>query len=343
MTSVLLKSGDLLDEKGRLEQRGYATSLVLKYHRSRIKAASYRIKEWDYYLIHNDNYGIALTVADNSYLGALSVSFLDFRSGEFITQSRVIPFTFGKFKMPETSVSGELAVHRKGAGFIFSHENGKRRLKVKFDNFYKGNSFECNILLTGEPKDSMVIATPFAEDEKAFYYNQKINCMKSSGTFQIGEKEYVFEPDDAVGLLDWGRGVWTYDNIWYWGSASGYQNGESLGFNIGYGFGDTSAASENMVFYKGKAHKLSEIAFHIPQKDGAFDYLSPWKFTSDDGRFEMDFEPVMDRKDYVSFGIIKTDQHQVFGRFTGTIILDDGQKLEVKNLLGFAERVANKW
>lgn len=343
MTAVLLKPGHLLDENGCLTQRGYATSLVLQYKRAGIKAASYRIKEWDYYLIHNEDYGIALTIADNSYLGALSVSFLDFHSGEFITQSKVIPFTFGKFKMPETSASGNLSIHRKGAGFSFAHENDSRRLKVKFDNFYKGTSFECDILLTDEPKDSMVIATPFAEDEKAFYYNQKINCMKASGAFSIGDKEYTFHPEHAVGLLDWGRGVWTYDNIWYWGSASGYLNGESLGFNIGYGFGDTSAASENMVFYKGKAHKLNQIIFHIPQKDGALDYLSFWKFTSDDGRFEMNFEPVMDRKDYVSFGIIKTDQHQVFGRFTGIIILDDGQKLEVKNFLGFAERVANKW
>ena len=38
-----------------------------------------------------------------------------------------------------------------------------------------------------------------------------------------------------------------------------------------------------------------------------------------------------------------SDQHQVFGKFSGSVILDDGSKLEIKDLLGFAEKVRNKW
>ena len=38
-----------------------------------------------------------------------------------------------------------------------------------------------------------------------------------------------------------------------------------------------------------------------------------------------------------------SDQHQVFGRFSGTVILDDGRKLEIRDLMGFAEKVRNKW
>ncbi|MBR4862787.1 MAG: DUF2804 family protein, partial [Firmicutes bacterium] len=34
---------------------------------------------------------------------------------------------------------------------------------------------------------------------------------------------------------------------------------------------------------------------------------------------------------------------QVFGKFTGKAVLDDGAVLEVKDLLGFAEKVHNKW
>jgi hypothetical protein len=35
--------------------------------------------------------------------------------------------------------------------------------------------------------------------------------------------------------------------------------------------------------------------------------------------------------------------HQVFGLFTGTLVLDDGTKIELKDSLGFAEKVHNKW
>ena len=188
----------------------------------------------------------------------------------------------------------------------------------------------------------MVICTPFAK-QGHFYFNQKINCMRASGTVELGGTRYDFRPEDSFGLLDWGRGVWTYHNTWYWGSASGVVDGADFGFNIGYGFGDTSAASENMLFYRGRAHKLSQVTFNIPMKNGREDYMAPWTFTSDDGRFEMDFTPILDRAACTDVKLIKSDQHQVFGRFSGAAVLDDGTVLRVRDLMGFAEKVENKW
>ena len=177
----------------------------------------------------------------------------------------------------------------------------------------------------------------------AFYYNQRINCLPAIGQVEFDGKTYVFDKENSFGVLDWGRGVWTYDNVWYWGRASGLVDGVPFGFNIGYGFGATSAASENMLFYDGKAHKLSQVTFNIPMKDGKEDYMSPWTFTSDDGRFEMDFVPIIDRAACTDVKLICSDQHQVFGRFTGKAVLDDGKEIYIKDFLGFAEKVHNKW
>ena len=206
-----------------------------------------------------------------------------------------------------------------------------------------GKPIKGSITLEKMDDDSMVIATPYKESKVHFYYNQKINCMPASGKVEFDTKEYIFDEKNSFGTLDWGRGVWTYKNTWYWGSASGLYEGKRFGFNIGYGFGDTSNASENMLFYEGKGHKLSQVTFNIPQKDGKDDFLSPWTFTSDDGRFEMDFVPVMDRAANTDFIILGSNQHQVFGRFSGKAILDDGRIIEIKDFLGFAEKVANKW
>ena len=57
----------------------------------------------------------------------------------------------------------------------------------------------------------------------------------------------------------------------------------------------------------------------------------------------MDFVPVLNRSALTDLKILMSDQNQVFGRFTGTAVLDDGTKLEVKDLFGFAEKVENKW
>jgi hypothetical protein len=73
------------------------------------------------------------------------------------------------------------------------------------------------------------------------------------------------------------------------------------------------------------------------------DYMKPWKFTSSDGRFEMDFEPILDRYGNFNLLFIKSVQHQVFGWFSGKVVLDDGTELKVENFLGFAEDVYNRW
>ena len=133
--------------------------------------------------------------------------------------------------------------------------------------------------------------------------------------------------------------MWTYDNTWYWGSGNADIGGHAFGFNIGYGFGNTSAASENVIFYDGKAHKLDDVEFHIPQSG----YMDPWKFTSSDGRFEMDFVPVLDRAANLDFKVVVSDQHQVFGRMSGTAVLDDGRKISIQDVMCFAEKVHNRY
>ena len=333
----------LLDGQGNLTEPGYAKRLLPVYDRKKVRGGLTRLKEWDYYYVGNDRFGVALTIADNSYMGLDSVTFLSFEGTPWqITKSPMSAFPMGRTGLPATSAAGITASTGKKHAILFRAGDGKRELAAHMEDFREGQPIDVHVVLTAEPEESMVICTPF-DKPGHFYYNQKINCMRAEGTVRLGGETYTFSPEDSFGVLDWGRGVWTYHNTWYWGSASGLVDGRDFGFNIGYGFGNTSAASENMLFYEGKAHKLSQVTFHIPIKDGREDYLKPWTFTSDDGRFEMDFAPVLDRAACTDVKLIKSDQHQVFGRFSGTAVLDDGRRLTVKDLMGFAEKVENKW
>ncbi len=343
MQKRIMTAGPLHDEKGQLVETGYATELIKKYDRNKVAAKRWKIKEWDYYAVCTDKFALALTIDHNGYMTMDSISLLDFEQNSQVTKSVMgLPFTSPR-NLPSTSEKGSIQV--KGKGYMLSFENdGNSRHLTGFMNKFRGeNTIVFDLHLTDAPKETMVIVTPFKDHPEAFYYNQKINCIRVKGTITLGSKEYSCNPADTFAVLDWGRGVWTYDNTWYWGSVSGLAEGKPFGFNIGYGFGDTSAASENVLFYDGKIHKLSQITFGIPIKDGKKDYMSPWTFTSDDGRLEMTFQPVMDRFAKTNAGIICSDQHQVFGQFRGTAVLDDGRTLQINNLMGFAEKVRNKW
>ena len=328
----------LLNKDGNVAEPGWARSQLQQYRRKDIPVSPLRIKEWDYYLVLNKDFAVAFTVNDMGYLGMLSASFLDFTQPWEHTETLLTPFPLGSFKMPENSSMGDVVYKDKRISIKFTLGKGCRRIECDFKRFNGEKNLKCNIHLEQPEMDSMVIATPW-DQKHCFYYNQKINCMRASGTVTYDGKTYEFDPKTDFGTLDWGRGVWTRDNTWYWGSGNCDLNGKPFGFNIGYGFGNTSAATENVIFYDGKAHKFDDVVFNIPEDD----LLRPWTFTSSDGRFEMDFQPVMDRASLTDAKIIVSDQHQVFGKMSGTAILDDGTKLEIKDLMCFAEKVRNKY
>ena len=336
---------DLLDEKGHLTHPGYSTTEIWDYERADIRASTLRIKEWDYYYIGNESFGVALTIADNSYMGLISASLLDFTDGFQETKSKILPFTFGRLALPPSADVGETVYKNDKIEMHFRVKEKERHIRCHYHDFSDGMPLIVDVKLTDAPQDRMCIATPFAGKKTHFYFNQKINCMHAEGYVQMGERSYTLgaSPKD-MGLLDWGRGVWTYKNTWYWSSLSTVlADGRKFGFNLGYGFGDTSAATENMLFVDGIADKLEDVTFEIPRKGEAYDYLSPWKVVSGDGRVDLTFTPILNRAAKMSLGILASDQNQVFGKFSGTVTLKSGEVLTLSDAVGFAERVYNKW
>lgn len=337
---------DLLDGNGRLVEEGWARRPVWKYDRKAIKATSLGIKEWDYYAITNqvDGWTICGTISDLGYASLLSVSYIDYKRGAFAQKDEMKLMTLGRLAL-EADSTKDSSVRYIGRDIrlTFIRKGETRRVMIAAPNLRLPDGrvgLDANLeLLQPNSMESMNIATSWKENRKAFYLNEKVNCMPVGGTVRMGDDIIQLEKDKAWGVLDWGRGRWTYQNTWYWGSGSGIVDGHRFGFNIGYGFTDRTPASENVVFYDGKVHKLDDVSFVIPNGD----FMKEWRFESSDGRFEMTFKPSVDRSSTMNLGIIKTVQHQVFGYFTGTTILDDGTPIHIKDFPAFAEKVFNRY
>ena len=205
----IITSGPLLDKNGTLSQCGYATEAILRYRRSDIKAPPWRIKEWDFYQVSNDNYCVQFTIGHTSYAGALTVTFFCYDSGLRYDKTATLILPFGSLNMPSSASKGIEAKHA-GVGISFDVSPGKRVLRCKTEADKKTPAMESEIVLSQPYNTSLVIATPFKEYAQAFYYNEKINCMPAEGYISIGAEHYNFEPESSFGLLDWGRGVWPF-------------------------------------------------------------------------------------------------------------------------------------
>ena len=336
----------LLNDDGNIATPGYATKLNWEYDRTQVKASKSRIKEWEYYSISNGEFALGVTFADMGYVGALTVSVVDFVTPAYFSSTATKFFTMGKMNMPTTLDGGDISFKKGKIWATITMEDGKRRLQGEYPNADgRDNTLKWDVLLTDTPQDCMAIATPFDKD-KHFYLNGKVNCIKAKGQLSINDMVCPFDEDKTLATLDWGRGVWTYKNTWYWASLStNLDDGTPFGLNLGYGFGNTENATEDMIFVDGKAHKiLTKVAFEIQgETDGKPRFIEPWTIKSEDDKIHLTFTPIIDKNDPFNIGIVKMDGHQVFGWYDGTCTLDDGKVIEINHKIGFAEKVKTKW
>ena len=107
---------------------------------------------------------------------------------------------------------------------------------------------------------------------------------------------------------------------------------------------EISSAEAGKSSHKGKINKLEEVEFVIPKDEaGNRKYLEPWTVNSADGRLKASFAPILDRSNFMDFKVIISDQHQVFGRLSGTVTMDDGETVNFKDFICALEVVRNKY
>ena len=174
----------LLDSRGVLLEPGYSKGLLPQYSRSAIKGGALRIKEWDYYLITCDDFAVALTIADNSYMGLDSISLLDFRIPWEHTTSPMSFLTLGKRNFPSSSASGNVKSGGRHHKISFELHGDYRLLTFHMDKFFDGKPIDGEIRLENPPQESMVIVTPFRKKDRFLFESKdQLHACLRRGTF----------------------------------------------------------------------------------------------------------------------------------------------------------------
>ena len=339
-------SGPLLDSSGRLIQVGWSRGQFLDcnlenvafYPRLLQPFQRFRIKRWDYYAIFTPQRFFSATIADLGYAGNIFVYTLDFATGKLHEEGLVIPLAKG-IDLPRNSNEGESLFEDGRARLSFQTGVDQRHVLVAWPSFHDGRGIQADIRLSCPPDhESMTIVIPI--EQKRFYYNRKVNCLPAEGYLDYGEVHEVLDPRECLGSLDWGRGVWAYRSFWNWASASGFlPDGRTIGLNLGSGFGDTSAATEDCLILSGRVHKLGGVKFVYYSGD----YTKTWKFEDTDGRLVLNFQPFAERVARTNLGVVFSEVHQMFGRYSGSVITDEGETIQIKDLVGFAEEHHARW
>jgi hypothetical protein len=58
---------------------------------------------------------------------------------------------------------------------------------------------------------------------------------------------------------------------------------------------------------------------------------------------QLEFIPFKDRTALTNLGVIYSQVHQMFGRYSGQVITDEGETIYIADLIGFAEEHHARW
>jgi hypothetical protein len=331
----------LLDERGRLVQTGWARQSLLDCNLEQARfyqvrpLQRFRIKRWDYYGVTSPDLYFSVTLADLGYAGQVFVYVVDFADRTYHEETVTVPLGRG-ITLARNSSEGESRYDGRNLQARFDVEGEIRRVEVDWAHF-GGSPLKADLRFrVPTDHESTVVVIPIGN--RRFYYNRKINCLPAEGLLRIGDTTTRFDRATTLGNLDWGRGVWDYNSFWVWASASGFlADGRRVGLNMGFGFGDTTAATEHTLLLEGRIHKLPEVATDYEPRD----FMRPWTMRSD--RVDLTFVPFLERKAKTNLLLIRSEVHQLFGRYDGTVLADSGELIVIEGLVGWAEEHNARW
>ena len=339
----------LLDKDGNLLAKGWARRNLFEYKRDLCRPR-WRLKEWDFHQFSDGRYKVLINFFNITVATSAAASIRDIQTGELVAFKCINTlFTRNRFLPPEIGDrTNKLTYENKDIKMVYDTNIEEGYRHVTFESVLDGKPLVFDFTEDiPEGHENITIVTPFKKHPNQFFLTTKQNCMPAEGTVTFGDKKFVFTKDNTFGVMDWGRGVWPHNCQWYWGNASTYLydkdgNRHTFGFEITWLIGDDSNATETCLFYDGKAHKIGRVDVkEFPGKKG---WTEPWEFVSEDGRFNLTLTPFYDdASGFIIKKLAGTKCHQAHGYYNGTVTLDDGTILEIKDMYGFCEYVVNAW
>jgi hypothetical protein len=305
-------------------------------HRCNLPDDLARKKKWNYWAVTSDDLLFSATIADIERLQVGGAYLYHRATGRHIDAGVVVAAR--TITMPET-VEGDIAVERQAMRVSLADEGTGTRILVHVEDF-GGAPLDADIVVRRPAgHETLNVVIPWTDVQ--FQFTSKQNTLPASGYVRLGDERMELRAP-AYGCLDYGRGVWPEHTLWNWGAASGVQRGRVIGLNLGGQWTDGTGMTENGLCVDGRLTKISE--------DLVWDYdksarMTPWRVRTSvtdriDLRFDPEFERVSQSGRRESFF---TDAHQMFGVYSGRIVPDGGEPVEIRDMFGWIEDHEARW
>ena len=328
---------DLCDARGNLNPAAVGWSRHPLHH-CNLKGHWLRKKRWNYWAIVSPTHLFSATLSDVDYLALPFIYLLDFETKAYAEKTLLKPFGGGLQMPPE--VRADVRDDGPAMPIALLQNDQGIQIKVSCPDF-DGKPLKVDLqVYMPEGHETLNVVIPWSA--KRFQFTSKQNTLPTEGTIQWGNQRITFDRKDTFACLDFGRGVWPYDCFWNWSSFSArLADGHTVGINLGAGWTDGTGMNENGLCLDGKLLKLSEdVTFDYDDQD----FMAPWKLsTTETDRVDLVFTPFFERTAKTDALVIRSEAHQMIGRFSGALKSDSGEVFQIKDAIGWAEDHRAHW
>ncbi len=304
-----------------------------------------RRKRWDYWAVLGEDLVVSGVIADIDYLGLSDVWWCDLTDDTTGGAGVVLPGGRG-VDLPARFGSQPVRVRRRAYDCtIATDPDGTHRVTAT----WRERSGEPGALevVMAQPSghESLNVVIPWSE--RQFQYTSKHQARPTSLTLHVGDRQWSVGGDapapggQAWGLLDIGRGRWPYATHWNWGGGAGHAtDGAVVGLQFGARWTAGTGHTENGILIDGRLAKIGR------ELEWSYDWdapLRPWRVRDPGGQLDVTLTPRHDKHTNISALALRQHVHQVFGRWSGWVVDDDGRRCEFDGLVGFAEECRARW
>jgi hypothetical protein len=170
-------------------------------------------------------------------------------------------------------------------------------------------------------------------------YTRKLSGVAVTGVVRWARQEFDLGALAACGSSDWSAGYMRRETYWLWGCLAGHlKDGRRVGVNAVCGVNE-SGFTENCFWLDGVRHKIDTV--HFAYERGRIE--DPWRLRSFDGRLDLEFVAEGHHRESLNAWLVASNFTQLFGRFHGTLVTEDGERVAVDGIYGFLERHFARW
>lgn len=292
-----------------------------------------RRKRWNHWCITTPRWMLALTQASIDYLGYGAAYFLDLDSGQAAEHSQLRPFAHG-CRLPNQPVHGH-EFHHARLHMRVDEYPGRARITVSAPDI-GGQALHVALDIQRPAHlESVNLVAPLGPS--SFHATCRQLGLPSTGSVQLGKRQYSCEPGQSFAAMDFGRGVWPLHSHW---TRAAFAAPGGIAGNFGSGWTEYSGLSENALWFGGE---LQHLDAPVQIEQSPHSVLAPWRLNSGDDRVELTFTPRQRHQACPRLGPFFADTQQWFGHFNGVLRGPNGERVPVSSALGWLGATRARW